>query len=177
MSEYLQRLQKPIYNNTVTHLVSQNANGAGSGYLVLPKPQGGEPGWDPQDKNDCCRAYNLTEDSDGEPAGVSRARLDPGPDGVAGRAHDQDFPQAPGFQHPHSREDENDVDEEIKHCQPVDGHAVDVVEVHEDVVYAAVLNPHEAVAHGVHAEDEEHDPSAFVQLSLHLGRRLYDVHS
>lgn len=54
--------------------------------------------------------------------------------------------------------------------QSVNQHAVSVADAHEDVAYAAVLNPHEAVAHGVQAEDEEHDPSALVQLGFHPGR-------
>lgn len=54
--------------------------------------------------------------------------------------------------------------------QSVSRHAVSVVDAHADVAYAAVLNPHEAVAHGAQAEDEEHDPSALIQLGFHPGR-------
>lgn len=161
----------------MTDLVSQNGNGTGGGHLVLPKPQGRKSGWNPQDKSGCCWGQNLTEESDKEPARVGRAGLDPGPDSVAGGAHYQGLSQALFFHHPHNGHDEDDVGEEVHHWQPVNRHAGGVVEAHKDVVYAAVLNPHEAVAHGVQAEDDERDPSVLVQLGFHLETGLRGIHS
>lgn len=143
----------------MTHLVSQNTNGAGGGHLVLPKPQGSKSGRGSQDKSACNRRHKLTEERDQQPAGLGRAGLDPGPNSVAGGAHYHDLPHAPVCQHPHNGHDKAEVGEEIHHCQPANRQAVGVVEAHEDIAYAAVLNPHVAVAHGVQAEDEEHDPS------------------
>lgn len=144
----------------MTHLVSQNTDGAGGGHLMLSKPQGGKSGGGSQDKSGCYRTHKLTEECDLQPAGIGRAGLDPGPNRVAGRAHYQDLPHAPVCQHPHNWQDKGEVGEEIHHCQWVNRQAVGVVEAQEDVAYAAVLNPHVAVAHGVQAEGEEHDPSA-----------------
>lgn len=144
----------------MTNLVSQNTNGAGGGHLMLPKPQGSKSGGGSQDKSGCYRSHKLTEECDLQPAGLDRAGLDPGPHSVAGGTHYHDLPHAPVSQHPHNGQDKGEVREEIHHCQAVNRHAVGVVEAHDDVAYAAALNPHVAVAHGVQAEDEEHDPSA-----------------
>lgn len=78
----------------MTHLVSQNSNATGGGYLPVPKPQGRKSGWDSQDKSGCYRGHNLTEERDGHSAGVGRAGLDAGRDSVAGGAHYQDLPHA-----------------------------------------------------------------------------------
>lgn len=140
----------------------------------MPKPQGRKSGWDAQDKNRGHRTHKLPKEGHGEHVGVGRARLDPGPDAVEGGPHDQDVSEAPSVEKPHDGQDERDVGEEVDHGEPVDGDRVDAVEAHEDVADDAVLQPHEGVAHGEGAEDEQHRPASLVQPGL--GTELRAVH-
>lgn len=98
---------------------------------------------------------------------MDRSRLHPGPDGVEGRANHHNFPQAALVEQPRDGQDERNVGDEVNHGEPVDGLAVGSVEAYEDVAYDAVLRPHEGVAHGIGAEDEQHGPSPLVKLGPH----------
>lgn len=154
-------------DQTETHLVSQNTDGAGGGDLPVPKPQGRQFGGDAQDEDGCHCTYKLPEESHGIHVSLDRSSPDPGADGVEARANQQDFPQAALVQQQRDGQDEWNVGDKVSHGEPVDGLAVGSVEVHDDVAYDAVLQPHEAVAHGVGAEDEQHGPSPPVKLGLH----------
>lgn len=106
---------------------------------------------------------------------MGRARLDPSSNAVEGRAHHHDVPETSVVEQPHDRQDERDVGEAIDHGEPVNGHSVDAIEAHEDVADDAVLQPHEAIAHGVDGEEEKHDPTPFVQSGIHQWRRVLGV--
>ena len=95
---------------------------------------------------------------------LQAAQLHPGPQAVESRASEGDGPQAELLQEPGHGQEQRDVGQHVAHGQPVDGKGTDPVEVHEDVIDGAVLDPLEGVAHGVAAEHQDHRPPALAHL-------------
>ncbi|EAW81236.1 hCG2028849, partial [Homo sapiens] len=91
---------------------------------------------------------------------LQAAQLHPGPQAVESRASESNGAQAELLQQPSHWQEQRDVSQHVAHGQPVNGKGTDTVEVHEDVIDGAVLDPLKGVAHGVAAKHQDHGPTA-----------------
>ena len=113
-------------------------------------------------------ADDLAQHGDWEEMWLQAAHLHPGPQAVESGASEGDGPQAELLQEPGHRQEQRDIGQHVAHGQPVDGKGTDPVEVHEDVIDGAVLDPLEGVAHGVVAEHQDHRPPPLAHLDHNL---------
>ncbi|KAL0601984.1 putative uncharacterized protein CCDC28A-AS1 [Plecturocebus cupreus] len=137
-----------------------NSHRAGCGNLISPEPDGSDAGGHAQDENLGHGADELTHHGDWEEVRPQAAQLHPGSQAVESRAGEGNGAQAELLQQPGHWQEQRDVGQHVAHGQPVNGKGADPVEVHEDVIDGAVLDPLEGVAHGVAAEHQDHGPTA-----------------
>lgn len=150
------------------YLVPKDPDGAGGGHFVRTEPHGGDPRRHPEDEHPGHSGAELPQKGDGEQVLSDAEHLDPGPGAVERRGHQRDDAEPLSVQQPGDREDEGDVGQHVDHGHPVYGEGVHVVEIHEDVVDDAVLDPLVGVTQGVGAEEEDDHPASLVQ----AGRKL-----
>lgn len=127
--------------NFVTHLIPKNPDGACGGNLVGPEPHRGDARRHPEDEHLSHGARHLTQKGDGEKVGPGAGHFDPRAGTVEGRGRERHNTQPLLVQKPRDGEDERDVGEHVDHGHPIYGEGVDVIELHENVVNDAVLDP------------------------------------
>lgn len=150
------------------YLVPEDPDGAGGGHFVRTEPHGGDPRRHPEDEHPGHSRAELPQKGDGEQVLPDAEHLDPGPGAVERRGHQRDDAEPLSVQQPGDGKNEGDVGQHVDHGHPVYGEGVHVVELHEDVVNDAVLDPLVGVTQGVGAEEEDDHPASLVQ----AGRKL-----
>lgn len=145
------------------YLVAEDPDGAGGGHFVRTEPHRRNPRRHPEDEHLRQRRAELSQKGDGEQVLSDADHLDPGPGAVERRGHQRDDAEPLLVQQPGHREDEWDVSQHVDHGHPVYGEGVYAVELHEDVVDDAVLDPLVGVTQGVGAKQEDDHPASLVQ--------------
>ena len=178
MVKYTKKKHRLLYNTqgkTLTNLITQHPDGAGSGNFTLSKPHRCQTRWDAQNKHGAHGAHKLAEKRHGKQVLPYAANLHPGTNAVEGGASQDHLSHPALVKHPHDGHNEWDIGEQVDHGEPVQGHCVDVVEAHEDVPNDTILEPHKCIAGRVGAKEEEHHPTAAVQACLHFGHQTNPV--
>lgn len=150
------------------YLVPKDPDGAGGGNFVRTEPHRRDPRRHPEDEHLRQRRAELSQEGDGEQVRSDADHLDPGPGAVERRGRQRDDAEPLPVQQPGHGEDEGNVSQHVDHGHPVYGEGVYAVELHEDVVDDAVLDPLVGVTQGVGAKQEDDHPASPVQ----AGRRL-----
>lgn len=145
------------------YLVPKDPDGAGGGHFVRTEPHRCDPRRHPEDEHLRQRRAELSQKGDGEQILSDTGHLDPGPGAVERRGHQRDDAEPLLVQQPGHREDAGNVSQHVDHGHPVYGERVYAVELHEDVVDDAVLDPLVGVTQGVGAEQEDDHPASPVQ--------------
>lgn len=145
------------------YLVPEHTDGAGGGHLIRTEPHRRGSGRHPEDEDLRQRAAELSQEGDGEQVGSDAGHLDPRAGTVERRGRERDDPEPLLVQQPGDREDERDVGQHVDHGHPVYGEGLHAVELHEDVVDDAVLDPLVRVTQRVGAEQQDDEPAAPVQ--------------
>lgn len=155
-----------------THLISKDSYGAGGGHLVSAEPDRGQAGGHPQDEDLGQGTRTLSEHGHPEQVRSGTGHFDPRPRAVERVGQQRRDPQPLLIQQPGDREDEGDVGEHEDHGEPVHSEGLHAVELHDDVVDDAVLDPLIRVAQGVGAEQEHDEPALLVEARGSSGAAL-----
>lgn len=160
--EWGERLPRPR-GFAFPYLVPKDPDGAGGGHFVRTEPHRRDARRHPEDEGVRQRREELAQKGDGEEVPSDADHLDPAPDAVERRGHQSDDAEPLPVQQPGRREDQGNVSQHVDHGHPVDGEGFHAVELGDDVVDAAVLDPLEGAAQGVGAEQEDDHPASLVQ--------------
>lgn len=146
-----------------THLVAEDADGAGGGHFLRSEPHGGDVRRHAEDEDLRDGARDLPERAHPKQVRLGARDLNPRARAVNTGGYERDNSQPFPVQKPRYWKDKWYVSEHVDHGHPVYSERAHAVKLHEDVADDSVLDPLIRIAQRIRAEKQNDQPSSPVQ--------------